>query len=89
MGIPKKHLRRAKRLPKGPERDNGIKGSHFMKTALINNSLRGITMCAGDRVPMNMAQGLVDISNWRLIRGIKKIKRKIIVPKLPKEVADG
>ena len=85
MSVFKKQLRKAKKLPDGPERDNAIKGAYFMKHTMDSNSPRSLSMCAGRQMPFNFAQGFAELTNGHLLKGIRCFARKIDVPKLPKE----
>lgn len=80
-----KQKRAAEKLPKGPERDNRIKGAEFLRRILITNSPRSMSMTAGSAMPYNYAQGFVELTNGHLIKGIKCFLTRIKVPKLPKE----
>ncbi|MBO4360983.1 MAG: glycoside hydrolase family 3 C-terminal domain-containing protein, partial [Eubacteriaceae bacterium] len=48
-------LKKAEKLPPGPERDNGIKGAVFLRRVMESNSLRSMSMCAGSTLPYNYA----------------------------------
>ena len=85
IGVAKKDLKKAKKLPQGSERDNRIKAAQAMWRMLESNSPLGMTMAAGSQFPYNFAQGFVDLSNGHLIRGIKDFIKKIDAPKLPIE----
>ncbi|MDE6585389.1 MAG: glycoside hydrolase family 3 C-terminal domain-containing protein [Clostridia bacterium] len=85
IGMAKRDLKKAKKLPEGAERDNKIKGAIFLKRILESNSLMTMTMCAGKRCPYNFAQGLMYLANGHLFKGIKCFCKKIKAPKLPKD----
>ncbi len=85
LSVVKKQMKQAEKLPEGPERDNAVKGAHFMKRLMDNNSPRALSMCAGSRMPYNFAQAFVEIANGHLFKGIRCFMKKIKVPKLPKE----
>ena len=85
LSVVKKQMKQAEKLPEGPERDNAVKGAHFMKRLMDNNSPRALSMCAGSRMPYNFAQAFVEIANGHLFKGIRCFMKKIRVPKLPKE----
>ena len=85
LSVVKKQMKQAEKLPEGPERDNAVKGAHFMKRLMDNNSPRALSMCAGSRMPYNYAQAFVEIANGHLFKGIRCFMKKIKVPKLPKE----
>ncbi len=85
LSVVKKQMKQAQKLPEGPERDNAIKGAYFMKRIMDSNSLRSLSMCAGNRMPYNFAQVFAELTNGHLIKGIRCFMKKIDVPKLPKE----
>ena len=85
MSVPNKALKAAKKLPKGSERDNRIKGAQSLKRMMESNTPIGMTMAAGKQFPYNYATGLVELSNWHLIKGIKSFKKEVDAPKLPIE----
>ncbi len=78
-------LKKANKMPDGADKNNAIKGALFLKRIFDSNSLRSLSMSAGRSLPYNVASGLVEISNGRLIRGLRLILTPIKVPKLPKE----
>ena len=75
----------SKKLPEGPEKENKRKGMFFMRKIIESNSLRSLSMTARSAMPYNVAQGLAELSNGHLFRGIRCFMKKIKVPKLPKE----
>lgn len=83
LGVATKQLKRAKKMPLGPERDNQIKGALFLKRILESNSVITMSMSAGKSFPYNFAEGFVRIANGRLISGVAKICSKINAPALP------
>ena len=85
LSVVKKQMRRAQKLPEGPERDNAVKGAYFMKRIMDSNSPRSLSMCAGKQMPYNFAQGFAELTNGHLFKGIRCFMKKIDVPKLPKE----
>ena len=85
MSVVKKQMKKAEKLPEGPERDNALKGALFMKRIMDSNSLRSLSMCAGRQMPYNFAQGFAELTNGHLFKGIRCFIKKIDVPKLPKE----
>ena len=85
LSVANRQMKRAQKLPEGAERDNKIKGALFLKRILESNSLLSMTMCAGKACPYNFAEGMVELSNGHLFRGIKCFCTKIKAPKLPKE----
>lgn len=85
LGVAKKDMKKAKKLPEGAERDNKIKGAIFLKRILESNSIITMSMSAGKNCPYNFAQGFVNMANGRLFKGIKCFCTKMKVPKLPKD----
>ncbi len=85
LGVAKKDMKRAKKLPEGAERDNKIKGAIFLKRILESNSIMTMSMSAGKSCPYNYAQGFINMANGRLFKGIKCFCTKIKVSKLPKD----
>ncbi len=85
LSVAKKDMKKAKKLPEGAERDNKIKGAMFLKRILESNSIMTMSMSAATNFPYNFAQGFENLSNGRLVKGIKCFCTKIKVPKLPKD----
>ena len=85
LSVARKQMKKAQKMPNGPEKDNAIKGAHFMEQVMIKNSLRSMSMSAGKMFPYNLAEGFVRMANHHFFRGLKKIITPIKVPKLPKE----
>ena len=44
-----------------------------------------MSMCAGQSMPYNFAQGFVELANGHVLRGAKAFLTPIKVPKLPKD----
>ena len=86
LSVARKQMKEALKMPEGKERENKIKGAHFMERVLNSNSLMSMTMCAGDRCPYNFAQGFMNLANGHLIKGIKCFCTKIKAPELPKNM---
>lgn len=78
-------LKKARRLPDGPHRDNQIKGIEFLGRAMETNSIRAMSMAAGQILPYNIAQALVALANGHILRAIRLLMQKISVPRLPKD----
>ena len=85
MSVAHKQMKKAKRMPDGPEKDNAIKGALFMERVMETNSLRSMSMSAGKLFPYNLAEGFVEMTNGHFFKGLGKIMTPIKVPKLPKE----
>lgn len=85
IGMAKRQLKRAKKLPEGTERENAIKGAVFLKRILESGCLRSMSMSAGRRMPYNFALGMKELANGHIFRAVKHFVRKIKVPPLPKD----
>ena len=85
MSVARKQMKKAEKMPDGPEKDNAIKGAYFMERVMVTNSLRSMSMSAGILFPYNLAEGFVEMTNRRFFKGLRKILTPIKVPKLPKE----
>ena len=85
LPVATKQADEVKNLPDGPEKDNVRKGAVFLRRALESSSLRTLSMAGGTRMPYNLAQCFVELSNGHLIRAAKAYFSPIRVPKLPKE----
>ncbi len=77
LSIPNRQLRKAKRLPKGKEKDNKIKGAIFLKRVLESNTLNCMSMAEGRRFPYNFAEGFMHLANGRVLKGIASFCKKI------------
>ena len=69
-GVAKRQLKKAKKLPAGPERDNRIKGAIFLQRIFDTNCMRSLSLSAGKSMPWNIAEGFVQLGNGHLIRGV-------------------
>ena len=85
LGVARKQMKEAQKLPEGTEKDNKIKGAMFMRRILESNSIVCMSMSAGKSMPYNFAMGFVHLANGHLIKGIKCFCTKIKVPALPKD----
>lgn len=85
LGVAKKDLKKAKKMPEGIERENKIKGAIFLKRILDTNSIRTMSMSAGKSMPYNIACGFRDMANGHIFKGLKNILTNIKAPKLPDE----
>ena len=86
LSVAASEMKKAEKLPEGPERDNKIKGAMFMKKILESNSPRSMSMTAAKNMPYNFAKGFVELTNGHLLRGAKCFLTSIKVPSLPKDV---
>ena len=75
----------ARKLPDGVEKENELKGEHFLRRVLVVNSLRSMSMMAGKLFPYNIAVAFKELANRHILRGLKSLLTPIKAPKLPKE----
>ena len=87
FSVARKQEKAAQKLPDGPEKDSKLKGALFMYRVMESNSPRSLSMCAGSRLPFNMAEAFAALANGHLLRAMGKMMRPIKVPPLPKEQA--
>ena len=85
LGMARRKMKKAKKMPEGAERENAIKGATFLARILDSGCLRSMSMGSGGRMPYNFALGMRDISNGHIFGGIKHFCKKIKVPPLPKD----
>jgi len=85
QSVSRKQMKEAEKLPKGPERDNKLKGALFLERILDSNSLRTMSMTGGKSFPYNFAVGFAELSNGHLLKGAKAFLASYKVPPLPKE----
>lgn len=83
MSVPRRELKRVKKLPDGVERENRIKGAIFLEKILNSGCLRSMSM-SSPMLPYNAAEGVKELSNGHILRAIAKFCKKIRVTKLPK-----
>ena len=86
MLLPKHQEKAADQLPAGPERDNQKKSARFLRRMLESGSLRSMSMSEGNMLPYNLAQGLMNLANGKIVRGLWRMLRPVRAPKLPKEM---
>lgn len=86
LGVAKRQMKRAQKMPDGVEKDNAVKGALFLKRILESNSLISMSMSAGKSMPYHFARGFVEFANWHILRAIGCFLGKPKVPKLPKEI---
>ena len=85
LSVSKSQMKKALKMAEGAERDNAIKGAHFMERILESNSLCSMSMSAGRYMPYNFAQGFAAFANGKFFKGIKYMCSTIKVPPLPKD----
>ena len=85
LSVARGQMKKAEKMPDGPEKENARKGALFLKRILESNSLRSMSMSAGRSLPWHVANGMVEMANGHLFKGIKWFLSPVKVPKLPKE----
>lgn len=85
LSVARGQMKKAEKMPDGPEKENARKGALFLKRILESNSLRTMSMSAGQSMPWHVANGMVEMTNGHLIRGIRCFLSPIKAPTLPKE----
>ena len=85
LSVARSQMRKTEKMPDGPEKENARKGALFLKRILESNSLRSMSMSAGQSMPWHVACGMMEMANGHLIKGIKCFLSPVKVPKLPKE----
>lgn len=85
LGVARKQMREALRMPPGEKRDNQIKGAQFLERILSSNSLITMSMSAANSFPYTFAEGFAALANGHILRGARCFLTKIKVPALPKE----
>ena len=71
-----KKYKKALKLPDGPEKEREKKAGLFVYKMMKNNSLRSLCFSASGNFPYNIAVGIMHLSNWNIVKGIKAIKEK-------------
>ena len=85
LSVADKSEKEARKMPEGTERDNKLKGAIFLRRILESNSVMTMSMSAGKTFPYNIANGMAEMANGHLLRGLKAMADAPKVPKLPKE----
>lgn len=85
LSVAKGQMKKAEKMPDGPEKENARKGALFLKRILESNSLRSMSMSAGQSMPWHVANGMMEMANGHLIKGIKCFLSPVKVPRLPKD----
>ena len=85
LSVARGQMKKAEKMPDGPEKENARKGALFLKRILESNSLRTRSMSAGQSMPGHVANGMMEMTNGHLIRGIRCFLSPIKAPTLPKE----
>ena len=85
LSVARKQMRRAEKMPDGPEKENAVKGALFLQRVMESNSLRSMSMSAGGRLPWHVANGMAELANGRLIKALRWFLSPVRVPTLPKD----
>jgi len=85
LSVARGQMKKAEKMPAGPEKENARKGALFLKRILESNSLRSMSMSAGQSMPWHVANGMMEMANGHLIKGIKCFLSPVKVPKRPKD----
>ena len=76
LGIGDKMIKKAKSVQDEKEKQQQIKAGYFIKKALQVNCLRSMWFSSGGVLTYNKAMGILNLSNGKLIKGIKYLKKK-------------
>lgn len=85
LSVPRKQLKKAKKMPDGVQKENEIKGAQAIEKMLLTSSIMTLCMASSGNFSYSLALGFKELSNGHLIRGIKCMKKKIEAPALPIE----
>ncbi len=88
LSVPRKQIKKAKKMPEGLERDNEIKGAQAIEKMLTTSSIMTLSMASSGAFPYNFAEGFRELSNGHLFRGIKCFTKKIKAPALPIDIKE-
>jgi beta-glucosidase len=88
LSVPRKQIKKAKKMPEGIERDNEIKGAQAIEKMLTTSSIITLSMASSGGFPYSTALGFRELANGHLIKGIKCFTKKINAPALPIESAE-
>ncbi len=78
--------KRARRLPEGPERDNRLKGAMFLRRIMDSNSIGTLCTCSSGTLSYNVALGILNIANGKILRGLRLILKREKAPPLPDKI---
>lgn len=76
LNVGNKIIKDAKKIRDENERKRQIKSGYFMKRMVLQNCLRSLYFSSGGILKKNDVEGIIDIANGHLIRGLKKMKQK-------------
>ena len=88
LGVPRKQLKKASKMPEGVEKDNEIKGAQAIEKMLTSSSIITLCMSSNGAFTYQLALGFRDLSNGHLIKGIKDFLMKVDAPALPKDMKE-
>ena len=88
LGVARKDMKKAKKLPEGPERDNRIKGAMFLERILDSNSIITMSMSAGKSFPYPLALLMMHMANGHIIKGLRCLTKKLNAPILPRDAKE-
>ena len=88
LGVPRKQLKKAMKMPEGAKRDNEIKGAQAIEKMLTSSSIITLCMSSSGAFTYPLALGFRDMSNGHLIKGIKDFLMKVDAPALPKDMKE-
>ena len=83
LGVPRKEIKKARKMPDGVEKDNVIKGAQAIEKMLVSSSIITLSMSSSGAFTYQYALGFRELANGHLIKGIKSFKKKIDAPALP------
>ena len=89
QSVAKKDEKAAKKMPEGTEKENRLKGARLLKIILDSNSIISLSMSSSGQFSYPIAEGFVEMANGHLIRGIKKMTKKLKAPALPINSKEG
>lgn len=69
-------IKQAKKIKDEAERKRQIKSGYFLKRMVLQNCLRSLYFSSGGLLKGREVEGILDIANGHLIRGLKKMKQK-------------
>lgn len=86
LSVPRKQLKKARKMPEGAARDNEIKAAQAIEKMLTTSSIITLSMSSSGQFAYNFALGFKELANGHLVRGIKCFTKKIKAPLLPIEI---
>ena len=80
LSVPRKQMRKAKKMKDGVDRDNEIKGAQAIEKMLISSSIMTLSMASAGQFPYSLALGFRELANGHILKGIKYILSKTKAP---------